>query len=101
MLVAVGGLRAFQSLSAPIDVANLYLDAARSGGDLDRSACRPDDPPRPEVAASQAQELDGVEITGGLAEVTGSITLGDGVTTPVRVDLSRRDGEWCVRDVVL
>jgi len=101
VLIGFGGLRAFQALSAPIDVANLYLDAARSGGDLTDSACRPNDPPHPEVVTSQAQNLTSVDITSGVAEVGGSITLEDAVTMSVQVELSRRDGAWCVREVVL
>ena len=100
VLVTVGGLRAFESLSAPIDVANIYLDAARTGGDLTDSACRPDDPPHPATASSLAQNLTSVDITNRLAEVNGSITLEDGITTTVRIHLAQRDGEWCVREVV-
>lgn len=101
VLAGFGGVRAFRALSAPVDVANTYLDAARSGGDLTASACRPDDRPRPAVANSRAQSLTSADISGGMAEVTGSITLEDDITTPVRVHLSQRNGEWCVREVVL
>lgn len=98
-LLTVGGLRAFQSLTVPIDVANNYLDAARTDGDLAASACRPDEPPGPDLTSSLGQNLTHVNITNQLAEVEGSITLEDGVATPVRIHLSRRDGGWCVRDV--
>ena len=101
VLVTIGGLRAFRSVTAPIDVANAYLDAARAGADLTATACRPEQPPWEPVTSSRSQSLTNVEISGGLAQVSGSITLGDGVTTPVRIDLSRRDDGWCVREVVL
>lgn len=101
VLAGFGGVRAFQSLTAPIDVANIYLDAARSGGDLAASACHPDDLPGSEVVTSRSQNLTSVDISGGMAEVTGSMTLENGVTMSVRIELSRRDGEWCVREIVL
>lgn len=101
-VAVLGGMRAFDALTAPMDVANDYLDAARSGGPLAPHACRPDDPARPEVVASRSQRLTSVEIDGGaIAEVRGSLVLSDDVPVPVLVTLGRRDGSWCVTGVVL
>lgn len=99
-LVTVGAMRAFQGFTAPIDVANDYLDAARAGTDLTPYACRPDEPPRPEVVTSREQNLNSVEIDGrSFAEVEGSLTLEERLPARVTVFLSRRGDEWCVSAV--
>ena len=101
-LVAVLAPRALESVTAPVDVANGYLDAARSGAALAPFTCRPDDPPPPEVPRSQAQYLNTVEVDGrSFAEVGGSLTLEDGFTARITVELRRGDGPWCVYDVAV
>ena len=101
-LVAVVAPRALELVTAPVDVANGYLDAARSGAALAPSACRPDDPPHPEVPRSQAQYLNTVEVDGrSFAEVGGSLTLEDGSPARITVELRRGDGQWCVHEVVM
>jgi hypothetical protein len=84
----------------PADAANAYLDEARVG-DSPSTACSAQDPPDPDVAASTGQNLNEVEITGGAAEVSGSLTLEDGTRARVTLDLTRREGDWCVTGVTV
>jgi len=100
VLVATLGVRAVDAVTAPLDVANAYLDAARSGGDLSPHACSPEDPPLDEVVSSRGQQLRSVEISGGLAEVRGTLRPDPGIQVPVRVSLARDDDGWCVSQVL-
>ena len=101
-LVAIVVPRALEHVTAPVDVANAYLDAARSGASLAPFACRPDDPPHPEVLRSQGQYLNTVEVDGhSFAEVGGSLTLEDGFPARITVELRRGVGPWCVHDVAV
>jgi len=101
-LAAVLVPRAIEGITAPIDVANGYLDAVRGGTDLVPYACRPDEPPHPELAASQGQYLNSAEIDGrSFAEVGGSLTLEDGFVARILLELRRGEGEWCVHRVLV
>jgi hypothetical protein len=88
------------TVRAPADAANVYLDEARAG-ETPSTACPSSASPDPEVAVSTGQNLNEVEITGGSAEVSGSLTLEDGTRAPITLDLDRRDGEWCVAGVAV
>lgn len=102
VLAATVGLRAVEGLSAPVDVANDYLDAGRSGQDLAPHACSPDEAPRDEVVTSRGQQLGSVEINAGSsAEVEGTLTLESGAVVQVRVALLRAGDGWCVREVLV
>ena len=101
-LVAVVAPRVLEGVTAPVDVANGYLDAARSGAALAPFACRAGERPHPEVPRSQGQYLSSVEIDGrSFAEVGGSLTLEDGFPARITVELRRGEGQWCVHDVVI
>lgn len=88
-------------MTAPVDVANDYLDAAREGGDTTPHTCGADVPPPAGVVASTAQDLTDVSISGGRATVNGTVRLPDAGATSVRITLTRGDGEWCVTEVSL
>jgi hypothetical protein len=96
--LAVGVGWVATTVRGPADAANVYLDEAR-GGDTPSAACPSTPSPDPEVAASTGQNLNEVEITGGAAEVSGSLTREDGTRARITLDLDRRDGEWCVAGV--
>lgn len=100
-LAVTGAIRGFQAMTAPVDVANDYLDAAREEGDTTPHTCGADVPPPAGVVASTSQDLTDVSISGGRARVNGTVTLADAGATEVRVTLTRGDGEWCVTDVAL
>jgi len=101
-LLAVVAPRVLDSVTAPVDVANGYLDAARAGAALAPFACRAGDRPPPEVPRSQGQYLSSVEIDGrSFAEVGGSLTLEDGFPARITVELRRGEGQWCVHDVAI
>ncbi len=101
-LAAVLVPRALDGVTAPFDVANGYLDAARAGTELAPFACRPDEAPHPEVPGSVRQNLTSVEIDGrSFGEVGGSLTLADGLPVRVLVELRRDEGEWCVHRVLV
>ena len=99
-LAAVVVPRVLDSVTAPIDVANDYLDAARAGGELAPFACRSGDRPHPELPGSQGQYLSTVEIDGrSFAEVGGSLTLEDGFPARITLELRRGADQWCVYEV--
>lgn len=99
-LAAVVVPRVLDGVTAPIDVANDYLDAARAGSELAPFACRPGDHPHPELPGAQGQYLSSVEINNrSFAEVGGSLTLEDGFPARITLELRRGEGEWCVYDV--
>ena len=88
-------------MTAPIDVANDYLDAARGGDDVTRYPCDPTMATDPAVSASTGQNLHSVSMSGPRATVTGTLTLQDGRDTDIRIRLGRSNDEWCVDDVDL
>ena len=99
-LAAVVVPRVLDSVTAPIDVANDYLDAARAGGELAPFACHSGDRPHPELPDSQGQYLSTVEIDGrSFAEVGGSLALEDGFPARITLELRRGADQWCVYDV--
>ena len=63
-LVAVVGPRVLASVTAPVEVANDYLDAARTGAELDPFVCRSGAAVHGDVARCQGQCLHQVEIDG-------------------------------------
>ncbi len=69
-LAATGAVRAFRGMTAPIDVANDYLDAARGGDDVTRYPCDPTMATDPAVSASTGQNLHSVSMSGPRATVT-------------------------------
>lgn len=87
------------TVRGPVDAANQYLDEARTGG-TPAAACPTAAPVEPEVAASTGQHLDEVEVSGGLADVRGTLTRDDGDRVDVHVALERRGDGWCVVVVV-
>lgn len=87
-------------MSAPVDVANEYVDAARDGNDVTPYTCEPDVGVDPELADSRAQNLVGVDIVNRRhATVTGLLTLGDGFETEITMRLNQVDDAWCVHEV--
>lgn len=98
-LLVVGGSRLLSVATAPVDVANDYLDTARVGGDVTGLACGADPPLREELATTAGQMLRSVEVTGGFATVSGRITLADGSDAPIAVELGRRGEGWCVSGI--
>jgi hypothetical protein len=93
--VAVGVGMFASTVRGPVDAANRYLDEARSGG-TPATACPTAAPVDPHVASSTGQHLDEVEVSGGLADVNGTLTLEGGERVDVRVALERRGDGWCV-----
>ncbi len=87
-------------MTAPVDVANEYLEAARTTADVAPYACEDAPPVDPEVADSRTQYLGDVTLSGRrFATVSGTITLGDGFETEITMRLSNDDDAWCVREV--
>lgn len=100
-LAATGAVRTFRGMTAPIDVANDYLDAARGGGDAGRYSCDDAMGTDPTVSASTGQNLHSVSIGGPRATVSGTLTLQDGQDTEIRLRMGRSNDAWCVDDVDL
>ena len=88
-------------MSAPVDVANDYLDAARASEDTSADTCGGEVPLHPDVAGSSAQNLANVSISGGRATVTGTLRQLNGSEDEIRITLGRSDGDWCVGGVEL
>jgi hypothetical protein len=98
-LVTVAGVRLMGSMTAPVDVANEFLDAARSGDDVAPYLCgdaSPGDVP-PELANSEGQRLTEVHVSNNrVADVGGRLTLSGGDRTPIQMELRRAGDDWCV-----
>jgi hypothetical protein len=96
-VAVVAGAGWFAStVRGPADAANAYLDDARAGEQTPATACASAMPVEPAIASSTGQNLNEVEISGGLADVGGSLTLEDGTRVEVTVALERRSDSWCV-----
>lgn len=92
------GMRFMGSMSAPVDVANDLLDAARTGGDTAGHLCGDAAEVDPRLASSEGQRLTSVHVSNNrVASVGGTITLDGGERTGIDLELRRRDGEWCVQ----
>lgn len=98
-LATTGALRTFRGMTAPIDVANDYLDAARGGAVAGRHTCDGALDTDPAVTASTGQNLHSVSISGRRATVSGTLTLQDGPDTEIRIRMGRSNDAWCVDDV--
>jgi hypothetical protein len=98
-LLYLGGSRLVGSARAPVDTANEFLDAVRLGGPAasPRHVCSGPFELAEELRASSAQNLSSVHISNNrVATVSGTVTLAEGRTSPLTVELRRIDDGWCV-----
>jgi len=108
LLVLLGGCAALgvtlvsrfaDAVRGPVDVANSYLDAARTSERVDEWACQPGRAIPDRLEHSQRQQLRNVEVVNRAATVQGTLTLEDGSRASIRVELERLAESWCVTEV--
>lgn len=87
-------------MSAPVDVANEFLDAMRAGEDAGAFTCMGAVDPIPPIESSQGQRLTSVNISNNrVARVEGTLTTAEGDRRSIDLRLNRRDDDWCVADL--